>query len=311
MIRVFSLPNSVRRIARRAFSLLPVPSRLIWAHLARANCKQVLLQTPHGPFWTHPADAVIGYSLFAKGNFDHADFARLTQAITDRIIQLPDDAVFIDAGANIGTHTIYALNSGLFSRAVCFEPDTSNFRFLQMNVAENGYADRCDLLNVALGERSGEAVLELSQVNPGDHRIRIDGRPAAGDQYGEAARQTIRVKMRTLDEALSDLGIDPASCFLHLDVQGFEPHVLQGAGRFLASCPAIFTEFWPYGMKRAGGYQRFRELASSQFECFIDIGADSAHRHPIDTLDRLFAKHQKGFGTTILLLKASNAERAA
>lgn len=258
-----------------------------------------------------PGDAVIGFWLFSKGQFDFAEFSRLLEAVTTgRTAPLPKNAVFLDVGANIGTHTIYALNSGLFSRAVCFEPDASNFRLLSMNIAENGYADRCDLLNVALGDKAGDATLELSSMNSGDHRIRIANACAPRGRYNEDDRPTVPIKVQTLDGVLSDLNIDPASCFLHMDVQGFESHVLGGSKRFLATCRAAFTEFWPYGMDRTGGAQPFRDLASSHFTHFIDIGAGDGDRRPISSLDALFATHRSGFGTTILLLKSGHASAA-
>lgn len=191
----------------------------VWEYLARTNCKAVLLDTPHGRFWTTPDDKAIGFFLFIKREFDFLEFARLTQAVTAGLIKLPTDAVFLDVGANIGTHTIYALNSGLFSRAVCIEPDPSNFRLLERNVAENGYAHRCCLRNIALGEALGDAVLELSRDNPGDHRIRRTGLSSEPDLYNETARATVTVKVSTLDNTLSELGVDPSACFLHVDVQ--------------------------------------------------------------------------------------------
>ncbi|MES1991681.1 MAG: FkbM family methyltransferase, partial [Pseudomonadota bacterium] len=218
-------------------------AKVIWAQLAQHNCKAVMLDTPHGIFWTKPGDNAIGFSLFTNGEFDYADFSRLQAAISSGTLKLPQDAIFLDVGANIGTHTIYAMNSGLFSQAVCFEPDPENFKLLCLNIKENGYGDKCHLLNIALGAASGTAELELAADNFGDHRIRQNGQNATVENlYNEEERKTVSVRMETLDAALAELGIDPTRCFLHMDVQGFEPYVLQGATKFLASCKTVFTE---------------------------------------------------------------------
>ena len=279
--------------------------KLIWAQLSKSRCKAVLLDTPHGFFWTKPGDSAIGFSLFANGEFDFADFSRLRTAIEAGVVKLPPDPVFLDVGANIGTHTIYALNSGLFSRAVCFEPDPENFRFLTMNIAENGYADRCDLRNVALGSGAGVAELELAADNFGDHRIRHEAHKGSIDnRYDEQNRKTVSVPMETLDEALEKLGIAADACFLHMDVQGFEPYVLEGAKKFLDSCQTIFTEFWPYGMARTGGTESFRVQAENTFSYFIDFGAGKTNTQPISQLKNAFEHYEDGIGTTLLMTKS-------
>ncbi|MDO8288333.1 MAG: FkbM family methyltransferase [Parvibaculum sp.] len=293
------LKRVLKKLRRRTPS-----AKVIWAQLAQSNCKAVMLDTPHGFFWTKPGDSAIGFSLFANGEFDYADFSRLQAAISSGTLKLPQDAIFLDVGANIGTHTIYAMNSGLFAQAVCFEPDPENFRFLSLNIKENGYGEKCHLLNMALGGAAGTAELELAADNFGDHRIRQSGQgTGVENRYDEEKRKTVSVRMETLDSALAELGIDPAKCFLHMDVQGFEPYVLQGAPKFLASCKTIFTEFWPYGMARTGGIESFRAQAEAQFTHFIDFGAGETNAHAISGLGDLFKTYAEGIGTTLLLTK--------
>ena len=42
---------------------------------------------------------------------------------------------------------------------------------------------------------------------------------------------------------------------IKMDIQGYELHALRGASRVLADNPGIklLFEFWPYGLKQAGG----------------------------------------------------------
>lgn len=303
------LNSSFKSIERKVRSWRRPPSKKsVWTFLAQNNYKGLLVDTPHGKFWVRPGDSAIGYALFTNGEFDFIDFSRLKNAISNGTINLPKDAIFLDVGANIGTHTIYALNSGLFSQAISFEPDPGNFQLLEMNIKANGLGDKCHLLNIALGADAGTAELELAEDNFGDHRIRRDESATSTDaRYAEGNRETTSVRMETLDQTLSDLGVDPSRCFLHMDVQGFEPYVLQGAQNFLASCETIFTEFWPYGLSRSGGTDDFRALAEKHFSYFIDFGAGETHTRPINTLKDLFDRYAEGIGTTLLLTKAPSA----
>ena len=174
-----------------------------------------------------------------------------------------------------------------------------------MNIAENGYADRCHLFNVALGNEEGTAELELAADNFGDHRIRHKAhRRSIDNRYEEQNRKTVSVPMDTLDGALEKIGVAADTCFLHMDVQGFEPYVLQGATKFLASCQTIFTEFWPYGMARTGGTESFRLQTESVFPYFIDFGAGETQAQPISKLRDAFELYAEGIGTTLLMTKA-------
>jgi len=70
---------------------------------------------------------------------------------------------------------------------------------------------------------------------------------------GEDARATLRVPMRSMDDVLESEGILPARIGLvWIDVQGYEGHLFRGASRTLAGGSPVLSEFWPYGIQRAG-----------------------------------------------------------
>lgn len=239
-------------------------------------CEAVLVNTDHGRFLCSPHDNVIGRSIFMTGQFDYDAFKALLDLISPR---LPSSAIFVDVGANIGTHTIYALLSGKFERAICFEPEPNNFRLLQMNIAANDLTDRCDVRNVALGARSGTVRMSLSTDNHGDHRISVSGK--------------IIVPVTTLDEALFD--IDSKQCFLHMDVQGYEASVLEGAPKLLSESDTLYTEFWPDELESNGSLQTFLSLIAP-FTSIIDMTQEK----PID-LKKAIELYRGGVGTNLLL----------
>src|SRR4029453_8396239 len=72
-------------------------------------------------FFVDPSDRVVGAWLMWHGG------GRLTP-----------DAVFVDIGAHIGTHMIYALRTGRFARVIAFEPEPRNAALLAKNLEANG-----------------------------------------------------------------------------------------------------------------------------------------------------------------------------
>jgi hypothetical protein len=105
-----------------------------------------------------------------------------------------------------------------------------------------------------------------------------------------------------LDSLVEEGSLDLESLGLAwIDVQGHEGHVLAGAAGLLASAIPIACEYWPYGLKRAGGFDRFHALVSGLRSGFIDLSAPDATVLPIDRLSALRARYL-GVGYTDLLL---------
>jgi FkbM family methyltransferase len=177
--------------------------------------------------------------------------------------RLHNNAVFIDVGAHIGTHTVYALRSGKFSRAVAFEPEPRNARLLAMNLETNGLAQAAIVVRKAAGAAAGNAVLHLHPRNTGAHTI---GSPPSLD--GERA---LEVPMVRLDEELAALGIAAADIgLIWIDAEGYEPQVLDGLAALLPHAVPLAFEFTPsrYSAKTkqelvarlAAHYSRFQSL---------------------------------------------------
>lgn len=282
---IYRMAGALKKIRK-----LVVPQERRRAAWKRLVGPETLVSTAHGRFFVSTSDDVIGKNIFVRGDFDHASFERLLSLIPGRY------HTFVDVGANIGTHTIYALNSGRFSRAACFEPGPDNFRLLEKNTSVNGYADRCDLYPFALGASEGVMTFELSGDNHGDHRLKTNDAPG---QYGEHLRATMAVEVRCLD----GFGFQPDQCFLHVDVQGAEMFVMDGAANFLQECRSMYSEFWPYGLERNQSLNRYVETVKSCFNFFYDLD-NKTEKRSINEFDRLV--DQYGFdtiGTDILFVR--------
>ena len=132
----------------------------------------------------------------------------------------------IDVGANMGQFARELREElGYRGRIVSFEPLHSAFAVL------SGHArgDECwDVMNCALGERSGRTEINVSGNSFSSSLLEIlpahiDGAPDS--RY--VTKETIEI--RTLDESLPELRQSVEQIFLKIDTQGYESQVLSGA----------------------------------------------------------------------------------
>lgn len=250
-----------------------------------------------------PKDDTIGFALVQGKAFEREVFDRALQ----RLEQHPPGLdfrgrAFVDIGANVGFMTVYAAQTGCFKRAVCAEPDPVNFRLLKATMALNDLEEFARLIPMAMGDRPGEAEFELAEHNFGDHRVRMNA-PATENAYGEAKRVTTRVPVTTLDAVLASEDLRPTDLGLvWIDTQGYEGFVLAGGTALQSRAVPVVCEFWPYGMKRSGGWPIFRDTVLRSFPGYYDLSDSAATVHPMATIDSLFEQLSRGIGHTDLLL---------
>ncbi len=159
----------------------------------------------------------------------------LLEAINDVI---SSKGVAIDAGANIGNHSLY-FSAVMGMRVVAFEPVQMNRDVLHRLIQLNGDQTQITVQPTALSDREDKVQMILADIsNPGMFRI------GSGSSACEAATET-------LDTALRRLGIDPREVgILKIDVEGHEKEVLLGAKELLAtahpllSVEVVTTEFY-------------------------------------------------------------------
>jgi FkbM family methyltransferase len=147
------------------------------------------------------------------------------------------DAVVLDAGANIGNHTIFfALICGA-RLVMSFEVMRETFRMLERNVALNEL-ENVRLYNLGLGARPSRAGLRwFGQGNIG--AAQIEAGSAGPGAY----------EMTTVDE----LGLDTLD-FMKIDVEGTHLDVLAGARETITRCrPRIWVELRPSHGEREPG----------------------------------------------------------
>ena len=122
----------------------------------------------------------------------------------------------VDAGANIGNHTLYFAKV-LGCRVAAFEPVPSTASILEENVRINGVEDRVGVYRFALGAQSATA--RIDAYDPSN----IGGTSLSMDASGE-------IQVRALD----DVEIGQPVRLIKVDVEGMDLAVLQGARHLLA-----------------------------------------------------------------------------
>lgn len=174
----------------------------------------------------------------------------------------PGDRV-VDVGANVGTIALRAASCvGPSGTVIAIEAHPRTFKFLAENVALNRFRN-IEMVNVALGEETG--TLFFSDL-PSD------------DQNHIQTESGMAVPVVRLEDFL-----DTETAFLKIDVEGYEHHVLAGAGGGLNRVQLIQFEYFEqnfgrYGVSGADVLGLLRErgfiLAQAGRESFEEIDQD-------------------------------------
>ena len=241
------------------------------------------------------SDKVLGRTVFLeKESYDSKKLTSALDLVSNRRNTL------LDVGANIGTIGIFGVSRGYFDKCIAFEPEPNNFKLLQQNVLLNNLEKKFELRNVALSNQGdGTLDFELSEDNYGDHRVRFHNQPG---KYKECDRKVIPVSVNTLDSILVDVNID--DCFLFMDTQGFEGHVLSGAKNLIQKGIPIVMEFWPYGLQRADGFTLLCDaLTNSKYTAMWDLRRPYEKlKFSIDNIERISLELSEGVKSTDLVI---------
>jgi len=133
------------------------------------------------------------------------------------------------------------LKSVSYDRAACFEPDPNNFAILQRNASEIK-DKKIDVFMLALSDASGEADFHLTSSFY-SHSLMTLAEPHRKAFPTIKQGGVIRVKVRTLDNAMSECRLDPKLYeTIWIDVQGAELKVFRGAVKTLENIKTIMCE---------------------------------------------------------------------
>ena len=175
------------------------------------------------------------WALFS-GRYDDGKIAVLLSL-------LRPGGIALDVGANIGFYTVpLAVHAkAIGSRVVAFEPLEGNAAWLRHNLGLNDCLDVVQVIETALGNKSGLAEIVLTDDFLGGGTVgnaTIMSRALYEERYAQFARREIKID--TLDRSwLGEGRID----VVKLDVEGSETHFLEGGRNTIAAHrPAFLIE---------------------------------------------------------------------
>jgi FkbM family methyltransferase len=210
-----------------------------------------------------PKDRVIAYHLLSGRDWQREELDQAL-AVLRAAGALAPRKIFVDVGANIGMHTIYALQTGMFSGGVAIEAESGNVNLIRRNVLANGLADQVKALHAAASRAKGTARLMLNRDNFGAHSIQPG--------FVRAAAATIDVPCDTVQGLLADAGVSVAEVGLvWLDVEGHELEVLAGMGPLLERQVPVVLEF-SSALHGTSGVRQLKALLAPHYRSALILG---------------------------------------
>ncbi|MFQ5660995.1 MAG: FkbM family methyltransferase [Gammaproteobacteria bacterium] len=212
-----------------------------------------------------PCDGFVSVKVLNRKQFQRREFDN-TIEIYNRCSGTKPAAIFLEIGAHIGTHTLYAANSGLFSKVISFEPTPRSYNILKLNIAVNGFEEMISAHNICISDSWGEVQMVDDLTNTGGNRIVQTGQPVTQRHHGTL----FTAKAVHGSEYLEQLAIAPADIgLLWIDAEGHEPNVIAGMKRIIsAQLPVICMEFTP---------DRYEHNRMEEMIGFLDGTYDAVH----------------------------------
>ena len=163
---------------------------------------------------------VTANDLILKIMREHGSFYELD--VLERLHEIlnsrTQNSVAVDAGAFIGTHSLFFAKFLGFARVFAFEANPSTYAILKQNMEQNGLGEQVKCRNVGLGRMPGWGKsLSENKKNLGMNTVVL---------VDESAGDTIAVT--TIDTELHEDQTSPVA-LIKIDVEGMELDVVQGA----------------------------------------------------------------------------------
>jgi len=167
--------------------------------------------------------------LVRNGNGDLGvvnEAAMLDPYLGPGFLTLPEDALVIDVGANIGDFTMQAARACPRGRVIAIDPVRSHTQMVALQTLLNQFGN-VTCIQAALGKCEGEI------------EIHVDGGRSSA-YWGKG--ETDRVRLTTLPQLVREMGIDRIT-LLKMDCEGAEWDILPSAEDIFPRIDQICMEF--------------------------------------------------------------------
>jgi FkbM family methyltransferase len=274
---IVALRQVYRRFAGPKASLTHVPRAI----LRRIFGPDFTIRIEGKPFTVNLSDEVVSATLLAYRKYEVLETALMKSLVKPGFHAL-------DIGANIGFFSVLLGDLvGPEGRVAAFEPEPNNARLLAKNVRDRNLTSVVTVVQAAVGEAAGSAMLFLDTNNMGDHRLyRVDESGSSPTQ-----RQSVDVAVVRVDDVVASW---PRVDFIKMDIQGFELHAIRGMSATLSRNPGVvmLTEFWPFGLRATGSdpVDYLNALRDLGFKLW-DVSEQTGALEPLDQAgDRRFVE---------------------
>jgi FkbM family methyltransferase len=143
--------------------------------------------------------------------------------------------VFIDVGANNGVYSLIAATIRPDVRVVAFEPYPPVLELLHRNIRLNGFEERITVMEMALSDTEGKAVIFLPDPAHG----LVETSASLQADFIAGAQPAMEVTTKRLD----DLDLNGSISVAKVDIEGFELEFIRGAEQTIRkNRPIIFAE---------------------------------------------------------------------
>jgi FkbM family methyltransferase len=145
-----------------------------------------------------------------------------------------DDRVVVDAGANIGAFTLYALDRSRRAKVIAIEAFPETFSRLSAVIQQSRFRDRVQLVNAALSSHSGWVYMQGGEIGSQFRRV-------LGDTPSQSGRRVPSCSLRdVLDSVQGEID------FLKMDIEGSEyASILAAPVETLRRIQRVAMEFHP------------------------------------------------------------------
>ena len=173
-----------------------------------------------------PNCGCVDYEIFASKCFEPGILN-----LFKKELKLTD--TFLDIGANIGQHSMYAAH--FCNKVISFEPIKRLYEQFNDSIFVNDILN-IQTFNYALGNKKEELEIYSNEVNMGASSILVS----------ENRKVEQIIKVLRLDDSYNEMCIDKID-FVKIDVEGYELNVLIGMEKLVQKYkPKILVEFTPY-----------------------------------------------------------------
>ncbi len=237
------------------------------AHRLAVPCgpDALLLRTSVGPVLCPASDYALVSFLLEAGELE-----RGTRLLIEKLLGAGD--TFIDAGANIGLHTLAAARAvGQKGRIVAFEPFPQTHDLLRKSVWMNGFASTIETHQAAVSNGASSSQVLFLGATSGHHSLY----PLPSSPISTAP--PLEVPLLRIDDVIDrSLKVD----LIKVDVEGAELEAVEGAAETIARNPHIglIVEFGLSHLRRAGHstdewLQRFQRMGLTYSIIDAETGA--------------------------------------